>query len=53
MAWEALGNCDAAEEKWEDAIGNFEKALPHSKRPELVRKKIEICRGRVEGKGRG
>ena len=53
VAWEALGNCDAAEEKWEDAIGNFEKALPHSKRPELVRKKIEICRGRAKGKGRG
>ena len=53
VAWEALGNCDAAEEKWDEAIGNFEKALPHSKKPELVRKKIVLCRERSKQKGRG
>ncbi len=46
VAWEALGNCDFAEGKWEEAIANFEKAVPYSKRPNLVRQKIALCRQR-------
>ena len=46
VAWEALGNCDCAEGKWEDAIAKFEKALPYSTRPKRISQKISLCRER-------
>jgi len=47
VAWEALGNCDCAEGKWEDAIAKFEKAMSYSTRPKHVRQKIAFCRERL------
>ena len=43
VAWEALGNCDLAEGKWEDAIKNFENAMPHSMNTERIQQKITVC----------
>lgn len=43
VAWEALGNCDLAEGKWEDAIKNFENAMPYSMKTERIQQKMTVC----------
>lgn len=51
-AWEALGNCDAGVKNWKSAIENYEKALPYSRRTDLIKKKIEICREKLAAEGK-
>lgn len=43
VAWEALGNCDLVEGKWESAIKNFENAMPYSMKTERIQQKMKVC----------
>ena len=52
VAWEALGNCDASEGKWDAALKNFENAMSYSAKTERIQQKIAICRQKLTAEKR-